>query len=294
MLREMLILKKIKDMKRLPIVIIALLLFASCENRNGGEQTFQSVECDPLLDWLEQFIPMPVSVLGDARNLPAQDPAPMYYEAYQYSDFLRITVPTEDTLQFMHHFSVPCAYSVQGCVVLRDNVIELSEKIRKPIGIIMPCICGTTITTRVYAPHLNYTSIFLPEYELTFPLHLYEGLDTLIMIYTDVPEEPTVYLTVSGLLLDSYGRNLREAQVVLQDQSSTILDTLYTNRDGYFHNNFIAIDKVQASDTLSVIVLEPFHNYYDTTKIAFVDMHVEYNPWYIHYYASIEKQLKKK
>ena len=282
-------------MKRVSLfALICVILFASCENRNGGEQTFQSVECDPLLDWLEQFIPMPVSVLGDARNLPAQDPAPMYYEAYQYSDFLRITVPTEDTLQFMHHFSVPCAYSVQGCVVLRDNVIELSEKIRKPIGIIMPCICGTTSTTRVYAPHLNYTSIFLPEYELTFPLHLYEGLDTLIMIYTDVPEEPTVYLTVSGLLLDSYGRNLREAQVVLQDQSSTILDTLYTNRDGYFHNNFIAIDKVQASDTLSVIVLEPFHNYYDTTKIAFVDMHVEYNPWYIHYYASVEKQLKKK
>ena len=118
-------------MKRLPIVIITLLLFVSCETRNGGEQTFQSVECDPLLDWLEQFIPMPVSVLGDVRNLPAQDPAPMYYEAYQYSDFLRITVPTEDTLQFMHHFEVPCAYSVKGCVVLRDGVIEINEKTRK-------------------------------------------------------------------------------------------------------------------------------------------------------------------
>ena len=281
-------------MKRLPIVIIILLLFVSCETRNGGEQTFQSVECDPLLDWLEQFIPMPVSVLGDVRNLPAQDPAPMYYEAYQYSDFLRITVPTEDTLQFMHHFEVPCAYSVKGCVVLRDGVIELSEKTRKPLGIIQPCICGTTITTTVHTSHLDYNSILLPEYDLTFPLHLYEGLDTLIMIYTNVPEEPTVYLTVSGLLLDSYGHSLRDAQVVLQDQSSTVLDTLYTNRDGYFHSNFIAIDKVQASDTLSVIVLEPFHNYYDTTKIAFVDMHVEYNPWYIHYYASIEKQLKDK
>ena len=279
-------------MKRLPIVIIILMLFVSCETRNGGEQTFQSVECDPLLDWLEQFIPMPVSVLGDVRNLPAQDPAPMYYEAYQYSDFLRITVPTEDTLQFMHHFEVPCAYSVKGCVVLRDGVIELSEKTRKPLGIIQPCICGTTITTTVHTSHLDYNSILLPEYDLTFPLHLYEGLDTLIMIYTNVPEEPTVYLTVSGLLLDSYGHSLRDAQVVLQDQSSTVLDTLYTNRDGYFHSNFIAIDKVQASDTLSVIVLEPFHNYYDTTKIAFVDMHVEYNPWYIHYYASIEKQLK--
>lgn len=281
-------------MKQLPIIVLlGLLLLTSCEPNNGGEEpTFQSVECDPLLDWLEQFIPMPVSVLGDARNLPAQDPAPMYYEAYQYSDFLRITVPTEDTLQFMHHFSVPCAYSVQGCVVLRDNVIELSEKIRKPIGIIMPCICGTTITTRVYASHLNYTSIFLPEYELTFPLYLYEGLDTLIMIHTDVPQKPTTYLTISGLLLDCYGNTISDAQVVLQDQASAVLDTVYSNRDGYFHNNFIAIDKVQASDTLSIIVLEPFHDYYDTTKIAFVDMHVEYNPWYIHYYASIEKQLK--
>ncbi len=283
-------------MKRVSLfALICVILFASCENRNGGEQTFQSVECDPLLDWLEQFIPMPVSVLGDVRNLPAQDPAPTpYYDAYQYSDFLRITVPSADSIQLMHHFPVPCAYSVKGCVVLRDGVIELSEEKRKPLGIIQPCMCGTTITTTVHTSHLDYNSIFLPEYDLTLPLHLYEGLDTLIMIYTDVPEEPTVYLTVSGLLLDSYGRNLREAQVVLQDQSSTVLDTLYTNRDGYFHNNFIAIDKVQASDTLSVIVLEPFHNYYDTTKIAFVDMHVEYNPWYIHYYASIEKQLKKK
>lgn len=280
-------------MKRISLfALICVILFASCENRNGGEQTFQSVECDPLLDWLEQFIPMPVSVLGDARNLPAQDPAPMYYEAYQYSDFLRITVPTEDTLQFMHHFEIPCAYSVKGHVVLRDSVIELSEKTRKPAGIIPPCICGTTITTSVNTSHLNYTSIFLPEYELTFPLHLYEGLDTLIMIHSDVPQEPTTYLTISGLLLDCYGNTISDAQVVLQDQASAVLDTVYSNRDGYFHNNFIAIDKVQASDTLSVIVLEPFHNYYDTTKIAFADMDMEYDPWSIHYYAYLEKQLK--
>ena len=265
-------------MKRLPIVIIALLLFVSCETRNGGEQTFQSIECDPSLAWLEKFLPV--------TDYDA------YQYAYQSSDFLRITVLSSDSIQFMHHFAVPCSYSVKGRVVLRDGVIELSEKTKKPWGIIPPCICGTTITTTVHTSHLDYNSILLPEYDLTFPLHLYEGLDTLIMIYTNVPEEPTVYLTVSGLLLDSYGHSLRDAQVVLQDQSSTVLDTLYTNRDGYFHSNFIAIDKVQANDTLSVIVLEPFHNYYDTTKIAFVDMHVEYNPWYIHYYASIEKQLK--
>lgn len=265
-------------MKRLPIVIIALLLFVSCETRNGGEQTFQSIECDPSLAWLEKFLPV--------TDYDA------YQYAYQSSDFLRITVLSSDSIQFMHHFAVPCSYSVKGRVVLRDGVIELSEKTRKPLGIIQPCICGTTITTTVHTSHLDYNSILLPEYDLTFPLHLYEGLDTLIMIYTNVPEEPTIYLTVSGLLLDSYGHSLRDAQVVLQDQSSVVLDTVYTNRDGYFHSNFIAIDKVQASDTLSVIVLEPFHNYYDTTKIAFVDMHVEYNPWYIHYYASIEKQLK--
>lgn len=288
----MLILKKIKDMKRLPIVIIALLLFASCENRNGGEQTFQSIECHPSLAWLEKFLPMPDMIHGCPKKLTP--PAPDYYDAYQYSHFLRVTVPDANTLKFMHHTEFPCAYSVKGHVVLRDSVIELSEKTRKPAGIIPPCICGTTITTSVNTSHLNYTSIFLPEYELTFPLHLYEGLDTLIMIYTDVPEEPTVYLTVSGLLLDSYGCNLREAQVVLQDQSSTVLDTLYTNRDGYFHNNFITIDKVSINDTLSVIVLEPFYNYYDTTKIAFADMDVEYDPWSIHYYAYLEKQLKDK
>ncbi len=286
-----------KDMKRLSLIaILGLLLFVSCEHKNGGEQTFQSVECDPPLDWLEQFIPMPDIVQGGARKMPPpQDPAPTpYYDAYQYSDFLRITVPSADSIQLMHHFAVPCAYSVKGCVVLRDNVIELSEKIRKPIGIIMPCICGTTITTRVYAPHLNYTSIFLPEYELTFPLYLYEGLDTLIMIHTDVPQEPTTYLTISGLLLDRYGNTISDAQVVLQDQASAVLDTVYSNRDGYFHNNFVTIDKVSINDTLSVIVLEPFYNYYDTTKIAFADMDVEYDPWSIHYYAYLENQLKDK
>lgn len=284
-------------MKRLSfIVLLGLFLFVSCEDKNGGEQTFQSVECDPPLDWLEQFIPMPDIVQGGARKMPPpQDPAPTpYYDAYQYSDFLRITVPSADSIQLMHHFAVPCAYSVKGCVVLRDNVIELSEKIRKPIGIIMPCICGTTITTIVCAPHLNYTSIFLPEYELTFPLYLYEGLDTLIMIHTDVPQEPTTYLTISGLLLDRYGNTISDAQVVLQDQASAVLDTVYSNRDGYFHNNFVTIDKVSINDTLSVIVLEPYYNYYDTTKIAFADMDVEYDPWSIHYYAYLENQLKDK
>ena len=120
-------------MKRVSLfVLICVILFASCENRNGGEQTFQSVECDPPLDWLEQFIPMPDIVQGRARKMPPpQDPAPTpYYDAYQYSDFLRITVPSADSIRLMHHFSVPCAYSVRGCVVFRDNGIELSEYLR--------------------------------------------------------------------------------------------------------------------------------------------------------------------
>lgn len=285
-------LKKVTDMKRLSLIaLLGLLLFASCENRNGGEQTFQSVECDPLLDWLEQFIPMPVSVLGDARNLPAQDPAPMYYEAYQYSDFLRITVPTEDTLQFMHHFSVPCAYSVQGCVVLRDNVIELSEKIRKPIGIIMPCICGTTITTRVYAPHLNYTSIFLPEYELTFPLYLYEGLDTLIMIHTDVPAEPVTMLLLEGKVVNQNDHVLPDVEVILENQAGTLSKTIYTSESGYFFEH-LTFD-ISESDTLSVIALDPYYNYYDTTKLAFADMYIDYDAWNMYYKADVKIQLGK-
>ena len=282
-------------MKRLSfIAILGLLLFASCENRNGGEQKFESIKCHPSLSWLEKFLPMPDMAQGGPKKLtpPAPDSGREYYDAYQYSHFLRVTVPDANTLKFMHHTEFPCAYSVKGHVDLQNNKIVLREEMIKPVTFepIPPCLCGATISSSATVSHLDYDTIELEG--LSLPIHLYEGLDTLIMIHTDVPEEPTVCLTVSGLLLDSYGRNLREAQVVLQDQSSTVLDTLYTNRDGYFHNNFIAIDKVQASDTLSVIVLEPFHNYYDTTKIAFADMDVEYDPWSIHYYASIEKQLK--
>ena len=104
--------KKVTDMKRLSfIAILGLLLFVSCEHKNGGEQTFQSVECDPPLDWLEQFIPMPDIVQGGARKMPPpQDPAPTpYYDAYQYSHFLRVTVPDANTLKFMHHTEFPCA-----------------------------------------------------------------------------------------------------------------------------------------------------------------------------------------
>ena len=112
-------------MKRLPIVIIILLLFVSCETRNGGEQTFQSVECDPLLDWLEQFIPMPVSVLGDVRNLPAQDPAPMYYEAYQYSDFLRMFPMTPLRIPISQKYSLRANFSSLRWFLAYDGSVKI-------------------------------------------------------------------------------------------------------------------------------------------------------------------------
>ena len=59
-------------MKRLPIVIIALLLFASCENRNGGEQKFESIKCHPSLSWLEKFLPMPDVGSGGPKKLSNQ------------------------------------------------------------------------------------------------------------------------------------------------------------------------------------------------------------------------------
>lgn len=280
-------------MKRLPIVIIALLLFVSCENRNGGEQTFQSIECHPSLAWLEKFLPMPDMTHGGTKKLvpPAPDPIEEYYDAYQYSHFLRVAVPDANTLKFMHHTEFPCAYSVKGHVVLRDSVIELSEKTRKPAGIIPPCICGTTITTSVNTSHLNYTSIFLPEYELTFPLHLYEGLDTLIMIYTDVPAEPETMLLLGGKVVNENDHGLPDVKVILENQAGTLLKTIYTGENGYFSEH-LTFD-ISESDTLSVIALDPYYNYYDTTKVAFADMYIDYDVWTMYYQADVKIQLGK-
>ena len=282
-------------MKRLSLLaLICVILFASCENRNGGEQTFQSIKCHPSLAWLEKFLPMPDMTHGGPKKLvpPPPDPVEEYYDAYQYSHFLRVTVPDANTLKFMHHTEFPCAYSVKGHVDLQNNKIVLREEMIKPITIepIPPCLCGATISSSATVSHLDYDTIELEG--LSLPIHLYEGLDTLIIIYTDVPEEPETILLLEGKVVNENDHGLPDVKVILENQTGTLSKTIYTSESGYFFEH-LTFD-ISESDTLSVIALAPYYNYYDTTKIAFADMEVEYDPWSIHYYAYLEKQLKKK
>ena len=151
-------------MKQLPIIVLlGLLLFASCEDKNGVEQSFHSVECDPSLAWLEKFLPMPEVESGGQKKLtsPASDPVGEYHGAYQTSIFLRVTVPTANSIEFMYHTMYPCSYSVKGTVKSYDNKIVLDVKSRKPAGIIPPCICNTTISGSAKLPHIDYDTVQL-------------------------------------------------------------------------------------------------------------------------------------
>ena len=281
-------------MKRLPIVIIALLLFVSCEHKNGGEQKFESIKCHPSLSWLEKFLPMPDVGSGGPKKLtpPPLDSVGEYYDAYQYSHFLRVTVPDANTLKFMHHTEFPCAYSVKGHVDLQNNKIVLREELIKPVTIdpIPPCLCGATISSSATVSHLDYDTIELEG--LSLPIHLYEGLDTLIMIYTDVPEQPETALILEGKVVNQNDHGLPDVEVILENQAGTLLKTIYTGENGYFSEH-LTFD-ISESDTLSVIALDPYYNYYDTTKVAFTDMYIDYyDPWTVYYYTDVKIQLGK-
>ena len=280
-------------MKRLPIVIIALLLFVSCEHKNGGEQKFESIKCHPSLSWLEKFLPMPDVGPGGPKKLtpPAPDPVREYYDAYQYSHFLRVTVPDANTLKFMHHTEFPCAYSVKGHVDLQNNKIVLQEEMIKPVTIdpIPPCLCGATISSSATVSHLDYDTIELEG--LSLPIHLYEGLDTLIMIYTDVPEQPETALILEGKVINQNDHGLPDVEVIFENQAGTLLKTIYTGENGYFSEH-LTFD-ISESDTLSVIALDPYYNYYDTTKVAFADMDFYCDAWILHYHTYVKIQLGK-
>ena len=281
-------------MKRLSLIaLLGLLLLVSCEDKNGGkEPTFQSVECEPSLTWLEKFLPMPDVGTGGPKKLvpPQPDPVEEYYDAYQYSRFLRVTVPTADSIKFMHHTEYPCAYSVKGHVDVLENKIVLWEETKKPAGVIPPCICNTTISSSARLPHLNYDTIQLGETKYYMPL--YEGLDTLIMIYTDVPEEPENMLTLQGKVVNENDHGLPDVKVILENKTGSLSKTIYTSESGYFYEDFTF--DISESDTLSVIALHPYYNYYDTTKVAFADMYIFYDPWTIYYHTDVKIQLDKK
>ena len=280
-------------MKRLSfIVLLGLLLLVGCEHRNGGEEpTWNSVECDPSIAWLEKFLPMPEVESGGQKKLtsPASDPIEEYYGAYQTSIFLRVIVPTANSIEFMYHTMFPCSYSVKGTVKSHDNKIVLDVKSRKPAGIIPPCICNTTISGSSKLPHIDYDTVQLGETKYYMPL--YEGLDTLIMIRSNVPEQPETSLLVEGLVLDEYDKKMNKVPVIIENQEGTISDTVYTNNNGYFYG-YYQVDLLE-SDTLSVIALDPYYNYYDTTKLAFADMYIDYDAWNMYYQADVKIQLGK-
>ena len=281
-------------MKRLSfIAILGLLLFVSCEHKNGGEQKFESIKCHPSLSWLEKFLPMPDLGPGGPKKLtpPPPDPVREYYNAYQYSHFLRVTVPDANTLKFMHHTEFPCAYSVKGHVDLQNNKIVLQEEMIKPVTIdpIPPCLCGATISSSATVSHLDYDTIELEG--LSLPIHLYEGLDTLIMIYTDVPEQPETALILEGKVINQNDHGLPDVEVIFENQAGTLLKTIYTGENGYFSEH-LTFD-ISKSDTLSVIALDPYYNYYDTTKVAFADMDFYCDAWILHYHTYVKIQLGK-
>ena len=229
-------------MKRLSLIaLLGLLLFVGCEPNNGEEPKWESVECEPSLTWLEKFLPMPDVGTGGPKKLvpPQPDPVEEYYDAYQYSRFLRVTVPTADSIKFMHHTEYPCAYSVKGHVDVLENKIVLWEETKKPAGVIPPCICNTTISSSARLPHLNYDTIQLGETKYYMPL--YEGLDTLIMIYTDVPEEPETMLMLEGKVVNENGHGLPDVKVILENKTGSLSKTIYTSESGYFYGDFILI-----------------------------------------------------
>ena len=281
-------------MKRLSfMVLLGLLLLVGCEDRNGAEQPkWNSVECDPSLAWLEKFLPMPESEGPKKLTSALPDLVEEYYHMYQNSIFLRVTVPTANSIKFMYHTMYPCSYSVKGTVKPRDNKIVLGVNSRKPAGLIPPCICNTTISGSAKLPHIDYDTVQLGETKYHMPL--YEGLDTLIMIQTNiqVPEEPETSLLVDGLVLDEYDKKMQKVPVIIENQEGIISDTVYTNNNGYFYG-YYQVDLLE-SDTLSVIAQDPFYGYYDTTKIAVPDMDLEYDAWTVQYHTSLNIQLGKK
>jgi hypothetical protein len=178
---------------------------------------------------------------------------------------------------------------VKGTVKSHDNKIVLDVKSRKPAGIIPPCICNTTISGSSKLPHIDYDTVQLGETKYYMPL--YEGLDTLIMIRSNVPEQPETALILEGKVVNENDRGLPDVKVILENQAGTLSKTIYTSESGYFFEH-LTFD-ISESDTLSVIALDPYYNYYDTTKVAFADMYIDYDAWTIHYHTDVKIQLGK-
>lgn len=287
-------------MKKIIIASICSLIalgWMGCEPANGGdtkgvETNWQSVECNPPLVWLMDFIPMPnnISNLPPKQTVVPPDPAMVFFDRYQESNFLRITVPAIDKIEFLHHTLYPCAYSVKGHVELLDNKILLRESTRKPEGVIPPCLCGANIISSIYVTHLEYDVIELNESQ--FPIHLYEGLDTLIMIHTDIPLEPQITLDAGGFVLGEDHNRMPNVKVVLQNLTGEISDTLYTNEYGGYGDYY---DLVSCeNDTLTITAFSPYDDSPKVIKTAFADMYQYQEAYWITHYTVRENITFKK
>ncbi len=263
-------------MKRLSLLaLLALFLLNSCEQKNGETvpQQWQSIECNPFLVWLGEFFPQ----ASGPQQLPPQKNDPphpdiAYFDRYQESDFLRITVSANNQLDILHHSIYPCAYRVKPHVEFKDNKIVWWESTTKPAGINPSCICGANIEGSVTLPHLDFNEFWI--YEKAYPIHFYEGLDTLIMIHTDIPFEPTVYLYVSGWVRNQDKQPLPSSQVILQNKTGEVADTIYTNENGWYSKTCELYSC--PDDTLTITVnptgLSFLYDSTQTVQIAFADM----------------------
>ena len=275
-------------MKQLSLFLLSILLLVAC-NPNGNEpnkQEWQSVDCNPSLTWLRDFFPY-----NDTRRdlLAKQDPPHpdiAFFARYNNSDFLRITVSGNNQIDFLHHSLYPCSYRIEPHVELMENKIVLWETERKP-AIPTPCICDANITSSISVSHLDYTMLVLSDYELDIPIRLYEGMDTVIMIRTDIPFEPTVTLSVGGYVRDDKYNYLSSVQLVLRNTTGEIADTIYTNENGRYAAYYEMLGCEE--DTLTIIATpHDLGSSYDTCKIvqiAFSDMTSSVDAYLTDYYC---------
>jgi hypothetical protein len=279
-------------MKRISFFLLGLLALVSCDPNNGdpGTEKWQSINCNPYMLWLQDFYPFPESpeMMPSSQRTVPPHPYIEFFERYQNADLLRITVVAGNQVEILHHAVYPCSYRIEQHVELTDSKIVLWETERKPPFIVKPCICGADITSSISVAHLDYHTLVLSDYDMEFPIHLYEGMDTLIIIRTDIPFEPMINVDVSGAVRDDKSNNLESVQMTIHNKSGEIADTVYTDKHGMYSARYAI--KGCEDDTLTITATaRDLGLFYDTCKtvhIAFADMAYDTGGYDYNYYVS--------
>jgi hypothetical protein len=255
-------------------------------------QNLQYVKCNPSLIWLREFFPyndVPQGMPQKASSIQHDSPHPdiAFFARYENADFLRITVSAGNHIDFLHHSIYPCSARINQQVVLMDKQIILWETEHQP-ATTSSCTCDANITSSISVPHLDYHTLVLSDYDMELPIYLYEGMDTLIMIHTDIPFAPTKILSVGGYVRDDKRNYYSSVPVVLSNTTGEIADTVYTNEGGRYDANYEFLGC--EDDTLTITVTIPEISFlYDTCKtvhIAFSDMAYEIDRDVSYYYCS--------